>query len=698
MSSTRSGGKPAGQREGDGGASRRPQHHSYYSRPTVPSVEDFGDMVYDNNPDAGIKDLIQFLTTTPPPPTNYMSIPDDFGSSSEDDKWDKFKRKVFRHRRKARKRRPPVIVLPDSAVSARTTGGHRYIAISIPVQHSPLAPLPNSQYPVYDSIEAAFHREVNSMFGMWKKSPANRLVTVLNPVAEDHESTPSSSPAPTVPEPSDQPTVLSSPSRRARSQSLSLLPSQEQRYTPRKGRDLSRGRSVESARSNPPTSDPAPIARSSEGKHAFASPPPAESSALEPSSKEVPASPTSKVTDVAGPSTGRILEKPIITLTLPARKSSRRGKGLESTPPETLESVISPRMDSPTFHDTDGNGDGNGGGLSSGDRGRGSFAASIDTTGSSPQLLKAQTATAYQSVPIIVRPSGVELESPLDLNTSALPAGEKGVDHSFRRSPPAGPPPLLSAAVEWPQGRKRRVRERKQRDTENMRAQIEHKGKGKEKEPESGPFTPDMPAASPKTLQGPAPYHHQQADASSTPTSSSLSSRATSSGSARERGAQSYARRKEGREEREARYIAKALAEEKETLESLPRAELIQRYEAMREQRAYEREKRLRRLERSRDTWIRAVPILLEDLNGLLREQRRILENTRLAYAFPTPAGSPEQQREHHRPQRSRSVEVSSGSLSSDRGVDPLMARRSRSLHTSGEPHPGHRSSGLRSG
>ncbi|KAI0535985.1 hypothetical protein GGR58DRAFT_416884 [Xylaria digitata] len=679
MFSTWSRSKLARQLEGDRGASRPLQHHNHYSRPTVPRVEDFGDMAQGDDLDAGVNELIQFLKTTPPP-TNYMSIPDDFGGSSEDDKWDKFKRKVFRRRRKAQKRRPPIIVLPESAVSARTIEGHRYIAISIPVQHSPLAPLPNSQYPVYDSVEAAFQREINSILGQRKKSPARRPVTVLNPVAEDHESLSSSSPAPTVSEQSEQPTILTSPSRRARSHSLSLLPSQEQRYNPQNVRNPSKSKSVESTPSTAQLFDLDPMMRKSGEKHTR-TPTTAETSAPGPSSKHVTADPVSKETDVMERSTVRILEKPVITLTLPTRKSSKRGKGLELTPLETTEHVISPSIDSP-LHSNDTNGDGNGGGLSSGDRARGSFAASIDTTGSSPQILKAVTATAYQSVPIVVRPSGADPE---------LPTGEKGVHYASQKSPPAGPPPPLLSAVEEPRSRKKRVREGKRQDPENMRAQMEHKGKGKE--PVSEPFTPDLPATTPKTVQGhaPRPYHHQQEGISATPPSSSMSSLAPSSDSAHEHSARSYTRRKEGREEREARYIAKALAEEKELLESLPREKLIQRYEALREQRVYEREKRLRRLERSRDTWIRAVPMLLQDLNGLLREQQRILEGARLSYAFPMPAGSPD---EHHR-RRSRSVEVSSGSLSSDHGADPLGTRRSRSLHSSGEFRPGHQSSGL---
>ncbi|KAI0968772.1 hypothetical protein F4678DRAFT_185378 [Xylaria arbuscula] len=636
MSDARSGGEPA-----------RPSQHGLYSHPTVPKVEDFGDTGQGNGQDTGIQDLIQFLKKTPPPPTNYMSEPDNFNSGSEDDTWDRFKKTFFRYRRKVRKRkrRPPVIMLPDSAVSARTTGGHRYIAISIPTQHSPLAPLPSAQYPIYDSIETAFQREANSMFGIGKKPPPSRPVTVLNPVAEDRESMSSSS---HVSERQEKPTGLTSPSRRARSHSIPLLPSQEQRFTLRG--DPAKRRSASSVRSARSLSDPA----------------------------------ARKDTKVTEPTpTRRILERPVITLTLPPRKSSRRGKGLEVKPP--VEKVISPSIDSPgaSPEDSNGNGNGNGsGGSSNGERTRGSFAASIETTGSSPQLLKAQTAVAFQSVPIVVKPA----DSPEDINPPK-PVAEKEKAGLLPQIPPAGPPPPLASEGEDPQHRKKSVRER---------TQAVHKGKGKGKEPAQEPFTPDMPTTSPKWPPSGSPlehHHHEAEGTSSTPTSTTEPPSGTSSASTHGRGfpsARSFSRRKRGREERHSRYIAKALAEERETLERLPREELIQRYEALREQRVYERERRLRRLERSRDTWIRAVPVLLQDLNGLLREQHRILEGARQMYAFP---GAPPP--EHQGRRRSRSVEVSSGSLSSGRGVDPLETRRSQSVYGSSEPRSGHKPSGL---
>ncbi|KAI0522257.1 hypothetical protein F5B22DRAFT_467510 [Xylaria bambusicola] len=614
---------PATQPEGDSDASRTRRSHITH-RTVSRFIEASEDLDLEGGPETSVVDLIHFLTKTSPPPSNYMSIPDNSSSGTEDDRWDRLKRKIFRYRGKARKRRPPVIMLPDSAVSARTTGGHRYIAISIPLQHSPLAALTNPQYPIYGSIEAAFAKEVNSMYSMPRKTFPTRLVPVLNPVVEDRESTASSSPE----RPPRSATPLTSASRRARSQSIPLLPSQEQRYTPCKPIHLSKSKSVSNTRSVPPLSDTTLKTRGDDWKH-ISWPVTAESIIIHP------------------------FEKPTI---FPPRRSSKRGKGPELAPSEPTNQPVGTAQNAPPSP-IEGNSNSNG------ERGRPSVSASIDTTGSSsPQLLKAQTATAVQPVPIIVTQTGsTGPESPLDPTFTEFPAEPRGNNPTTS----SGPPPSLFA--ERAQHRKKTVRERKAGKT---RVRIEHKGKGKERVSRS--YTPDMPASSTE-------QQHQRQDTTTTPSSTSPSS---SSSSTHRRGAQPTGRR-ESRAERDSRFIARALAEQRETLENLSREELIQRYEALRESRAYERERRLRRLERSRDTWIRAVPMLLQDLNGLLREQHRLLEG----YAFPVPAG----QYRHHREPRSRSVEASpSASLSSGHGVDLLETRRSKSVHGSSEARSSH--------
>ncbi|KAI0458068.1 hypothetical protein F5B21DRAFT_520020 [Xylaria acuta] len=662
MADRRSEGKSTKQLEGGESASQL-QKRAKYSHPTVPMVEDFGEAAQSGNAEVGIKDLVQFFRKTPPPPTNFMSIPDNFSGSSGEDKWDKFKTKVFRRpSKKIRKRRPPLIILPDSAVAARTTDGHRYIAISIPTEQSPLEPRPTSQYPVYGSVEAAFQQDVNSKFGMWKISPANRLVTVLNPVPEDlRESTSSGSPLSTAFEQPDPETALSAPSARKRAHTVSLSPRQEQRYTPRKAKDPARNRSI----SDPHTASPT-IPQGNEGKRGSTSQT-AETSEPEPSRQNVPSATASKDIGAAEPSTSRLPENPAITLTLPSRKSSRRGIQLEPAPPDTAEKATSPCQGSPpSTSGTNGNGNGNSDG---GGNQRASFAASIETTSSSPQLLKATTAIVGQSIPIVVRPASSDVDSPLDLDFPEPPPGKRKTGREFRTSA-VGLPPTKLAVLERSQSRKERACERKQREAEKQGVRTESKGKGKE----------------------PAPPHHRAREEDDSSTSPSLSSSPTESsvsahddrgGAAADRVPSPTSQKKEQREEREARYMAKALAAERETLERLPREELVRRYEALREQRIYERERRLRRLERGRDTWTRAVPMLLQDLNGLLRQQHRILEGYGLtAHGLPTttttttttPAGSSQYHHHHHghhghhhphlrhtqTRRRSRSVDVSS--------------------------------------
>ncbi|KAK5998798.1 hypothetical protein PT974_01181 [Cladobotryum mycophilum] len=105
--------------------------------------------------------LVDFLKNHEPPPDNYMSVP--YGSSAaaaaavaaaaqmkHKGKWSKFKR-VGKKRSISfpRPRSPKPLRLPDSAVSGTTIGGHRHIAISIPLEAMPFADAAKSQYPVF---------------------------------------------------------------------------------------------------------------------------------------------------------------------------------------------------------------------------------------------------------------------------------------------------------------------------------------------------------------------------------------------------------------------------------------------------------------------------------------------------------------------------------------------------------------------
>ncbi|KAI0877892.1 hypothetical protein GGS24DRAFT_509902 [Hypoxylon argillaceum] len=719
MFDTRSEGKLGG----DGGASQAQQNGTYSPR-TVPGIEEIGNVSENGTPNAGLRDLIQFFKKTPPPPNNFMSIPDNFSTSSEEDKWDKFKTKVFRRRSsKSRKHRPPLTMLPDSAVSSRTTDGHRYIAISIPTEHSHLAPLPNSQYPIYDSVEAAFHREVNSRFGMWKNAPTNRPVTVLNPVLEERrESMSASSVLSTASERPGQSIVIPGRAMRARPHSVSLVPSREQRYIPRKERDLVKVRSAGDAPPAPQSSEPTTTPQSSE-RQRDPMPRTTEMNALGPSRQHSSGKAPTRATDVRRSSIVRVIEKPVITLTLPQRTSSKRGKTLEPVSPEKTEQIFNPGRGSiVSIDDAYGNGNGNGhlGGLSSGRAPRGSFAASIETTNSSPQILKAQTAIAFHSVPIIVRSANSDVESPLDLNFPQPPLGQGVANPTAARTSLVGPPPPFLPVVERSHSRKEKVREKKQRDVENKRAQMEDEGKGKGKEPALQAFGSTL-----TNTMIDHDDHDESEDNSSASLFSSISSSSSSdlpprkwseSTPSHDASHDAPPQKAPQRREREARYIARALAERRSTLEHLPRDELVRRYEALREQRVYERERRLRRLERGRDAWARAVPALLRDLNGVLREQQRILALAGLGlgltqtrdhndddhHAFPTPAASSQYRREHHHHhhhrRRSRSAEASFRSRPSEGSLDPLETRRrSRSLQSGGS-RSGRRSSSWHSG
>ncbi|PTB70364.1 hypothetical protein BBK36DRAFT_1174028 [Trichoderma citrinoviride] len=82
--------------------------------------------------------LAEFLKTHEPPSTSFMSVP--FGHADDKDhesKWSKFK--VLKKRSKSVPRPPQNIQLPDSAVSGLTIGGHRHIAISIPLEAMPFS-------------------------------------------------------------------------------------------------------------------------------------------------------------------------------------------------------------------------------------------------------------------------------------------------------------------------------------------------------------------------------------------------------------------------------------------------------------------------------------------------------------------------------------------------------------------------------
>ncbi|KAI8675237.1 hypothetical protein NCS57_00424000 [Fusarium keratoplasticum] len=138
----------------------------------------------------GLAELIDFLRNHAPPSGNFMSIPDDI-SDEDRGRWYRL-RKLGRRRSSRSLSKTQTIRLPDSAVSGITIGGHRHIAISIPLDASPFGRTPRSQYPVYQ------HRSVKPLTSRYAPTRAvlndKGVVTVLRTVTEDRESS-STSPA-----------------------------------------------------------------------------------------------------------------------------------------------------------------------------------------------------------------------------------------------------------------------------------------------------------------------------------------------------------------------------------------------------------------------------------------------------------------------------------------------------------------------
>ncbi|CAH0039297.1 unnamed protein product [Clonostachys solani] len=137
----------------------------------------------------GVSDLIDFLRNQTPPPDHFMSKPDHSDGEERGRGWPRWK-KGARRSRSLPKRQPPPIRLPDTAVSGTTIGGHRHIAITIPFDALPMGDVPRSQYPVYQQ-EAA---KPNGLNQNPVRAYVNErgVVTVLRTVKEDRETSNSS--------------------------------------------------------------------------------------------------------------------------------------------------------------------------------------------------------------------------------------------------------------------------------------------------------------------------------------------------------------------------------------------------------------------------------------------------------------------------------------------------------------------------
>jgi hypothetical protein len=87
-----------------------------------------------------LNDLATFLLTKDPPPENFMSM----GDTTEQVRPQRKLPFKFLQRQDSKKVKecPPQLLLPDSAVAARTIQGHWHIAITIPPEYDPLLPRP----------------------------------------------------------------------------------------------------------------------------------------------------------------------------------------------------------------------------------------------------------------------------------------------------------------------------------------------------------------------------------------------------------------------------------------------------------------------------------------------------------------------------------------------------------------------------
>ncbi|KAI1654683.1 hypothetical protein F4813DRAFT_398819 [Daldinia decipiens] len=682
-----------------------------------------------------------------PPPGNFMSIPDDVSVYSVHKKWDMFK--VFGKRRKSRKRQPPVIRLPDTAISARTISGHRYIAISIPSGNSHSESIPTQQHSTLRSIELKSRQGIVSKHSL----ASDRNIQVPRPVTGDRESQSSASLPPRSSRQPEAFTLLAPPPRKV--SILSTVPSQEETHSA-KGKEPDRQNKSESrihrklpisplgARwmtylaergSSFPTRS---LERQSEqqmkvsdlgGLEIGTVPRIVESPPQKPTIQESEQKQLGQISDNSivrdmsrkaekSPCIPHILSANLLSIpALPVRTSSKRAV-TTTTKPSRIEDTAIDRP-APISRATTGSNTGaSGNGVATGPRG--SFAESLMTE-SSPKVLKAETATAYQSVPIVVRPSSrPEIDSPLNLNFPSPPTNR--VNRSVQAN--LSSPPATSEGVT---SRKDRVRERKKRDMERLKAQMHRPPAssllrvGPQAEnawPESpvlGRFNPDLglPPSRPYLtgkmsdigpirpgIQLKSPYLSAEAVAKkrrgrsiSVPILTSSSSPSSPLGSLRApcEDNTSYYRRREWQAEHEeaaarrTRYAAHALAEQKETYEWVMRQKLLRRYEKLKESRTKDLEKRLRRVERNGEVLMQTLVSLMETLNTLLQDRHALQRSVSSAY----PAHSQHQKSTEGRTQSLRSVRSFDDLIPTPRPQPeqrelPFRRYRPRNLHVSG--------------
>ena len=624
----------------------------------------FRELLGETGRENDLLDMLEFLRRTPPP-DNYMSVPENFSlSSAEDEKW-KNKFRVFRSKRKSRRKRrkAPIIRLPDTAIAGQTTGGHRHIAISIPLQYTHFGPDPPTQYPVFDTTGLDLVREIEARFGPIRTSTGERgTVTVLRPVEEDRESFMSepTSQSHNSSIPQDRHSALRAPPPPR--QGLPSPPTQHgssikdfgrSRHTPSSSKDEKATMEEERLDGGEPAYRLSPFGREEKKPGSISTSP---QSPLEGPS----AGQSTQVGTLASVGTqGRFMFPP------PPRGSSKKGKQIADVT-RPIDDILGPL--SPFIPSQSGNHSPPRPRMYSA---RGSVAESIGSLGSlgsEPKVYDAQTAQAYSSIPIVVRP-------PSQRTADRLSGGSISGVH---RPAQAGDTvqPVAESSV---QSRRDRVRARKSRDMTGatvsltpgttgispespVLGQLQRAGSsGDSKESPSAERTSsDAPATRPAVFPvsssaggtGKLTTPHQppgeEASVPTTDRSSSSSQLSFVTGSDRI----SLHRRRERRTQREqatrAREIEQASSEQLSQqqqptpqVSKIPSREraLVQRYDDLREQRHRDMEKRLRRLERNGDIWLQSLVPLMEGLSRLLQEQYVYQRNVNSRLSFTEPEG-----------------------------------------------------------
>ncbi|KAK8089951.1 hypothetical protein PG997_004912 [Apiospora hydei] len=603
----------------------------------------FRELLGETGRETDLLDMLEFLRRTPPP-DNYMSIPDSISQEEGQEE----------------KPQNPIIRLPDTAIAGQTTGGHRHIAISIPLEYIHFGPNPPTQYPVFDTSGLDLVREIEARFGPIRTSTGERgTVTVLRPVEEDRESFISepTSRSHNSSIPQDRPSALHAPPPPR--QGLPSPPAQQgssikdfgqSRHTPSSSKD-------EKAAAGELAGTESAYGLSPFGR---AEKKPGSRSTSPRSPREGPSAGTSF--QLGPPGAGnqtRFMFPP------PPRGSSKKGKQIADVtrPIDDILGPLSPFIPSQGVHHSPSK--------SRIYSARGSFAESIGSLGSlgsEPKVYDAQTAQAYSSIPIVVRP-------PSQSTADRLSGGSiTGAHRPAQRDDPVRPVAQGSS-----QSRRDRVHARKSRDMTEATASLapgstgispespvlgrpqrtEFSGESKES-PSAGRTSSDTPATRPVVVPVPTsvggtgklttsqPPPGEEVSVPTTDRSSSSSQLSFVTGSDRI----SLHRRRERRTQREqarrAREIAQASSEQlSQRQQQVPQAsgmpprerDLMRKYDDLREQRHRDMEKRLRRLERNGDVWIQSLVPLMEGLSRLLQEQYLYQRNVNSRLSFTEAEG-----------------------------------------------------------